>query len=109
MAGISIDSDEIASANFQPVSETDTSRIAQIDGHRNRNHFDLIRDRASANRGFSFWWLVQSSSDHLLWVILFNGFVGLACAIWYLRAGIGAAILVHFGTDLVWHVLSQLV
>jgi membrane protease YdiL (CAAX protease family) len=47
---------------------------------------------------------------HLLWVwmVSLNAFVGVACAVWYLRGGIGAAILVHFGTDLVWHVLTQL-
>jgi membrane protease YdiL (CAAX protease family) len=47
---------------------------------------------------------------HLFWVwmILLNAMVGVACAVWYLRIGIGGAILVHFGADLVWHVLSQL-
>jgi membrane protease YdiL (CAAX protease family) len=47
---------------------------------------------------------------HLFWVwmVSLNGLVGVACALWFLRVGIGAAILVHFGTDLVWHVLSQL-
>jgi hypothetical protein len=43
-----------------------------------------------------------------VWVISLNAFVGVACAVWYLRVGIGGAVLVHFGTDLVWHVLSQL-
>jgi membrane protease YdiL (CAAX protease family) len=43
-----------------------------------------------------------------VWMISLNAFVGVACAVWYLRIGIGGAILVHFGTDLVWHVLSQL-
>lgn len=47
---------------------------------------------------------------HLFWVwmIVLNAFVGVACATWYLRIGIGGAILVHFGADLVWHVLSRL-
>ena len=47
---------------------------------------------------------------HLCWVwmIALNALVGVACAVWYLRIGIGGAILAHFGTDLVWHVLSQL-
>jgi len=47
---------------------------------------------------------------HLFWVwmVSLNAFVGVACAVWYLRIGIGGAILVHFGTDLVWHVSSQL-
>jgi membrane protease YdiL (CAAX protease family) len=46
---------------------------------------------------------------HLFWVwmICLNAFVGVACAAWYLRVGIGGAILVHFGADLAWHVLSQ--
>ena len=43
-----------------------------------------------------------------IWMVSLNAFVGAACAVWYLRIGIGGAILVHFGTDLVWHVLSQL-
>jgi membrane protease YdiL (CAAX protease family) len=43
-----------------------------------------------------------------VWMVSLNAFVGVACAVWYLRIGIGGAILVHFGTDLVWHVLSQL-
>jgi membrane protease YdiL (CAAX protease family) len=47
---------------------------------------------------------------HLFWVwmVSLNAFVGFACAVWYLRFGIGGAILVHVGADLVWHVLSQL-
>jgi len=43
-----------------------------------------------------------------VWIGVLNAIVGIACAIWYLRIGIGGAILVHFGTDLVWHVVSQL-
>lgn len=43
-----------------------------------------------------------------VWMIFLNAFVGVACAVWYLRIGIGGAILVHFGADLVWHVMSQL-
>jgi membrane protease YdiL (CAAX protease family) len=43
-----------------------------------------------------------------VWMVSLNSFVGVACAVWYLRIGIGGAVLVHFGTDLVWHVLSQL-
>jgi membrane protease YdiL (CAAX protease family) len=42
-----------------------------------------------------------------VWMVSLNALVGVACAVWYLRIGIGGAILVHFGTDLVWHVLSQ--
>jgi membrane protease YdiL (CAAX protease family) len=43
-----------------------------------------------------------------VWMVCLNAFVGIACAAWYLRSGIGSAILVHFATDLVWHVLAQL-
>jgi membrane protease YdiL (CAAX protease family) len=43
-----------------------------------------------------------------VWMVFLNAFVGTACAAWYLRVGIGCAILVHFATDLVWHVLPQL-
>jgi membrane protease YdiL (CAAX protease family) len=43
-----------------------------------------------------------------VWMIALNALVGVACAVWYLRIGIGGAILVHFGADLVWHVASQL-
>jgi membrane protease YdiL (CAAX protease family) len=43
-----------------------------------------------------------------VWVVSLNGLVGVACAVWYLRVGIGCTILVHFGADLGWHVLSQL-
>jgi membrane protease YdiL (CAAX protease family) len=43
-----------------------------------------------------------------VWMVSLNAFVGVACAVWYLRIGIGGAVLIHFGTDLVWHVLSQL-
>jgi len=43
-----------------------------------------------------------------VWMVSLNAFVGAACAVWYLRIGIGGAVLVHFGTDLVWHALSQL-
>ena len=43
-----------------------------------------------------------------VWMVSLNAFVGIACAAWYLRIGIGGAILVHFATDLVWHVLAQL-
>jgi membrane protease YdiL (CAAX protease family) len=43
-----------------------------------------------------------------VWMVSLNAFVGVACAVWYLRIGVGGAVLVHFGTDLMWHVLSQL-
>jgi membrane protease YdiL (CAAX protease family) len=50
-----------------------------------------------------------SNVPHLfwVWVVVLNAFVGVACAAWYLSIGIGGAILVHFGADLVWHVVSQ--
>jgi hypothetical protein len=35
-----------------------------------------------------------------------NAAVGVACGALYLRDGIGAAILAHFATGLVWHVGS---
>ena len=44
-----------------------------------------------------------------VWLIGINGALGIAYAIGFLRAGIGCAILMHFGTDLVWHVATQLV
>ena len=43
-----------------------------------------------------------------IWMVSLNALVGIACAAWYLRIGIGGAILVHFAADLVWHVLPQL-
>jgi hypothetical protein len=43
-----------------------------------------------------------------VWMVSLNAFVGIACAAWYLRIGIDGAILVHFATDLAWHVLPQL-
>src|SRR5262249_39488725 len=42
-----------------------------------------------------------------VWMASLNAFVGIACAMWYLRIGIGGAILAHFATDLVWHMLPQ--
>jgi membrane protease YdiL (CAAX protease family) len=43
-----------------------------------------------------------------VWMVSLNALVGIACAVWYLRVGIGSAILVHMGADLVWHVVSPL-
>ena len=43
-----------------------------------------------------------------VWMFTLNALVGVACAVRFLRIGIGGAILVHFGADLVWHVVSQL-
>jgi hypothetical protein len=43
-----------------------------------------------------------------VWLISLNGLLGAAFGIVFLRGGILAAVLAHFGTDLVWHVASQL-
>lgn len=43
-----------------------------------------------------------------VWLILLNGIMGLVFGWMFLRSGIGAAIIAHFTTDLVWHVASQL-
>jgi membrane protease YdiL (CAAX protease family) len=56
---------------------------------------------------FLFGGLLNVPQLFWVWLIVLNAFIGVACAIWYLRIGIGGAILVHAGTDLVWHVLSQ--
>jgi membrane protease YdiL (CAAX protease family) len=42
------------------------------------------------------------------WLIGLNGVVGVLFGAMFVRYGIGCAILAHFGTDLVWHVASQL-
>ena len=57
---------------------------------------------------FLFGGLTQVPLLFWVWLICLNSFIGVACAFWFLRIGIGGAILVHFGTDLIWHVLSQL-
>jgi membrane protease YdiL (CAAX protease family) len=41
------------------------------------------------------------------WLIGLNGMLGVTFGIAYLRWGIGAAIVAHFGADLVWHVATQ--
>jgi hypothetical protein len=38
------------------------------------------------------------------WLIGLNGLLGLAFGLVFLKWGIGAAIVAHFATDLVWHV-----
>jgi membrane protease YdiL (CAAX protease family) len=43
-----------------------------------------------------------------LWMMLLNALVGVACALWFLGVGIEGAIIVHFGADVVWHVMSQM-
>jgi membrane protease YdiL (CAAX protease family) len=57
---------------------------------------------------FLFGGLDKVPSLTWVWMLSLNVLVGVACATWYLRIGIGCAILVHFATDLVWHVLAQL-
>ncbi len=42
------------------------------------------------------------------WVIGLNTLLGIVFSLLFFKFGIGAAILGHFGTDLVWHVISQL-
>jgi membrane protease YdiL (CAAX protease family) len=43
-----------------------------------------------------------------MWLIVLNGLVGVVCGFSFLKIGFGGAALAHFGTDLVWHVASQL-
>ncbi len=43
-----------------------------------------------------------------VWLAALNGLLGALFAFAYLRAGILAAVLAHFGTDLIWHVAAQL-
>jgi hypothetical protein len=42
------------------------------------------------------------------WLIALNGLLGAAFGVVFLRYGIICAVLAHFGTDVVWHVASQL-
>ena len=41
------------------------------------------------------------------WLISLNGMLGVAFGMVYVRWGIGAATIAHFGADLVWHVATQ--
>jgi hypothetical protein len=43
-----------------------------------------------------------------VWLLGLNGLLGVTFGAVFLRYGIVCAILAHFGTDLVWHVASQL-
>jgi hypothetical protein len=36
-----------------------------------------------------------------------NGLLGIAFGLVYLKSGIAAAVVAHFGTDVVWHAASQ--
>jgi hypothetical protein len=42
------------------------------------------------------------------WLISLNGLLGIAFGAVFLRYGTVCAVLAHFGTDVVWHVASQL-
>lgn len=42
-----------------------------------------------------------------VWLLALNGALGVVYALTYLRAGLIAAMLAHFGTDLIWHVASR--
>lgn len=41
-----------------------------------------------------------------VWIIGLNGLLGIVYGLLFLKSGIESAIAAHFGTDLVWHVLS---
>ena len=43
-----------------------------------------------------------------VWLIALNGMLGVVFGVVYLRQGIVCAVLAHFGTDVVWHTVSQL-
>jgi membrane protease YdiL (CAAX protease family) len=42
-----------------------------------------------------------------VWLIGLNGLLGILYGICFLRLGIESAVMAHFGTDLVWHVATQ--
>jgi hypothetical protein len=43
-----------------------------------------------------------------VWLIALNGLLGATFGLVFLRAGVVCAVLTHLGTDMVWHVVSQL-
>jgi hypothetical protein len=43
-----------------------------------------------------------------VWLIALNGFLGVIFGLVFLRQGVVGAVAAHLGTDLVWHVASQL-
>jgi membrane protease YdiL (CAAX protease family) len=57
---------------------------------------------------FLFGGLQSVPSLAWMWLIVLNGLVGVVCGFSFLKIGFGGAALAHFGTDLVWHVASQL-
>ncbi|HMF20200.1 MAG TPA: CPBP family intramembrane glutamic endopeptidase [Gemmataceae bacterium] len=57
---------------------------------------------------FLFGGLQSVPSLAWMWLILLNGLVGVVCGFSFLKIGFGGAALAHFGTDLIWHVASQL-
>jgi hypothetical protein len=57
---------------------------------------------------FLFGGLTSVPPASWIWLFGLNGLVGTACALLYLRFGIGGAVAGHFGTDLVWHAMSRL-
>jgi membrane protease YdiL (CAAX protease family) len=57
---------------------------------------------------FLFGGLQEVPAISWLWLIVLNGLCGVTYGVVYLRYGIGAAMITHFGTDFVWHCLNQL-
>ena len=43
-----------------------------------------------------------------VWLIVLNGMLGIIFGMVFLRDGVVCAILAHLGTDVVWHVATQL-
>jgi hypothetical protein len=84
------------------------SRSIQEHGGRRCGQLGAVWGLPAPAAVFIFGGLHNVPTLFWVWMVSLNAFVGVACAVWYLRVGIGGAILVHFGTDLVWHVLSQL-
>jgi hypothetical protein len=43
-----------------------------------------------------------------IWLLAFNGLLGVTFGVVFLRSGVECAVLAHLGTDVVWHAASQL-
>jgi membrane protease YdiL (CAAX protease family) len=43
-----------------------------------------------------------------VWLIAFNGLLGVTFGLVFLRSGVVCAVLAHLGTDVIWHVANQL-
>jgi len=84
-----------------PVSRKNTVVAVVIDSLL----FGALHAPAAA---FLFGGLENIPSLSWVWIGVLNAIVGITCAVWYVRIGIGGAILAHFGADLVWHVVAQL-